>query len=184
MQVICFGDSNTYGYDPRSLFGEPYPAGSCWVDILREKTGWDLINQGQNGREVPVQPEEFPAGTDLLMVMLGTNDLLQLDCPEATAERMEAFLTGLSLSREKLLLIAPPAMVPGAWVQDADLIRDSAALAVCYRALSEKLGIHFADGSDWAVEMAFDGVHFTQKGHRQFAEELYDFLRNQEICHE
>ena len=28
MKVICFGDSNTYGYDPRSYFGGRYPRDS------------------------------------------------------------------------------------------------------------------------------------------------------------
>ena len=25
-RILCFGDSNTYGYDPRSYFGSQYPA--------------------------------------------------------------------------------------------------------------------------------------------------------------
>ena len=38
MNVICFGDSNTYGYDPRGYFGGRYDADSRWVDsVLR----WD-----------------------------------------------------------------------------------------------------------------------------------------------
>lgn len=28
MKVICYGDSNTYGYDPRSYIGGRYPAGA------------------------------------------------------------------------------------------------------------------------------------------------------------
>ena len=24
-RILCFGDSNTYGYDPRSCFGPQYP---------------------------------------------------------------------------------------------------------------------------------------------------------------
>ena len=28
MKVICFGDSNTYGYDPHSLLGDRYDADS------------------------------------------------------------------------------------------------------------------------------------------------------------
>ena len=32
MNVICFGDSNTYGYDPRSYLGGRYDPDSRWVD--------------------------------------------------------------------------------------------------------------------------------------------------------
>ena len=50
MNVLCYGDSNTYGYDPRGYFGGRYDAGSRWVDILAARTGWAVSNQGQNGK--------------------------------------------------------------------------------------------------------------------------------------
>ena len=53
MNVICFGDSNTYGYDPRGYFGGRYDADCRWVDILATETGWTFYNMGQNGREIP-----------------------------------------------------------------------------------------------------------------------------------
>lgn len=82
MNIICFGDSNTYGYDPRGYFGGRYGADCRWVDILASETGWDIYNMGQNGREIPSVAPAFPADTDLLIVMLGTNDLLQGRSPE------------------------------------------------------------------------------------------------------
>ena len=39
MRVMCLGDSNTYGFDPRSYIGDRYPAECRWVDILAAKTG-------------------------------------------------------------------------------------------------------------------------------------------------
>lgn len=74
MNVICFGGSNTYGYDPRSYFGGRYDADRRWVDLLAAETGWTIRNMGQNGREIPSSASPFPADTDLLIVMLGTND--------------------------------------------------------------------------------------------------------------
>ncbi len=32
MNIICFGDSNTYGYDPRSYLGGRYDADNRWPD--------------------------------------------------------------------------------------------------------------------------------------------------------
>ena len=97
MNVICFGDSNTYGYDPRGYFGGRYEADNRWVDILAAETGWTISNMGQNGREIPSAAPTFPADTDLLIVMLGTNDLLQGRSPEQAAERLERFLVCISL---------------------------------------------------------------------------------------
>lgn len=108
MNVICFGDSNTYGYDPRGYFGGRYTADSRWVDILAAETGWIIRNLGQNGLEIPSASPAFPVHKDLLIVMLGTNDLLQGCSPTQAAERLDRFLSGICLERSKLLLIAPP----------------------------------------------------------------------------
>ena len=116
MKIICFGDSNTYGYDPQGYFGGHYDADCRWVDILATETGWDIYNMGQNGREIPSAVPAFSDDTDLLIVMLGTNDLLQGRSPEQAAERLERFLVGISLDRSKILLIAPPPMAMGEWV--------------------------------------------------------------------
>ena len=168
MKVLCFGDSNTWGYDPADKFGQAYSR--RWTDILAERTGWNVINQGVNGREVPEEPASVSADTDLFLVMLGTNDLLQLDTPEAAAGRMEIFLSGAPA--EKTAVIAPPPMVWGEWVQDSELIGDSRRLARLYEALCSRLGVRFLDAGAWNIPLSFDGVHFTEAGQTVFAEEL------------
>lgn len=177
MKVVCFGDSNTYGYDPRSWLGGRYPADSRWVDLLAQKTGWEVVNLGENGQCIPLRPITLPADADLVIVMLGTNDLLQGCTPEKTADRMKRFLQSLSLAPEHILLIAPPPMVPGEWVTDPALLESSRLLAGYYRELAGQLGVRFADAGNWHVTLAYDGVHFTGQGHRAFAEKLA-----QEVC--
>lgn len=81
MNVICFGDSNTYGYDPRAYFGGRYDTDCRWVDILAAETGWTVCNMGQNGREIPSSAPSFLADTDLLIVMHGD----QRSCSRAGA---------------------------------------------------------------------------------------------------
>ena len=82
-RIVCIGDSNTYGYDPRSFAGSRYPEGVRWTGILNA-AGFEVINLGQNGLCIPpkVQFHLFqdmirsymPA--DVIIVMLGSNDLL------------------------------------------------------------------------------------------------------------
>ena len=177
MKVICFGDSNTYGYDPRGYFGGRYDADSRWVDLLAAETGWTIRNLGQNGREIPSAAPGLPADTDLLIVMLGTNDLLQGRSPEQAAGRLERFLTGIALDRSKLLLIAPPPVTLGEWVPSPQLIEDSHAFARLCQALAERMGIRFADAGRWDIPLTYDGVHFTEQGHRAFAAGLLEELR-------
>ena len=177
MNVICFGDSNTYGYDPRGYFGGRYDADSRWVDILATATGWTISNMGQNGREIPSAAPAFPADTDLLIIMLGTNDLLQGQSPEQAAERLARVLSSVSMDRKKILLIAPPPVALGAWVPSQHLIDDSHAFAQLCQALAEQIGIRFADAGKWDIPLAYDGVHFTEQGHRAFAAGLLEELK-------
>ena len=173
MNVICFGDSNTYGYDPRSWLGDRYDPQNRWVDILAGKTGWNISNRGQNGREIPRQPVSFPADTGLLVVMLGTNDLLQGRTPSETAQRMLRFLAGLTVEHDKILFIAPPPVAFGAWVQEQRLIEASAELAVQYRALADDAHPHQRQhhGNEHAedAERAADQL-FAEPGTRTSAE--------------
>ena len=177
MKVICFGDSNTYGYDPRGYFGGRYESGCRWVDILAAETGWDIYNMGQNGREIPSAAPVFPVDTDLLIVMLGTNDLLQGRSLEQATERLEWFLVGISLDRSKILLITPPPVTLGAWVPNPQLIEDSRTFAQLCQVLAERLGIRFADAGKWDIPLAYDGVHFTEQGHKAFAAGLLEELK-------
>ena len=179
MKVVCFGDSNTWGYDPRDFFGSPYDV--TWPELLQRKTGWNVCNWGENGREIPTKPVLFPADTDLLIVMLGTNDLLQGRDSAEIRRRMEQFLESLSETRSKILLIAPPPLRYGTWVTDSGMLRESEILADSFRALAQQSGIRFADAGEWDLELAFDGVHLTQQGHIRFADEILKFWNDEKV---
>lgn len=183
MRILCFGDSNTYGYDPRSFFGDRYGAGDRWVDLLAKQTGWEILNEGANGRIIPRNPyalrllkEHGPV--DIFLVMLGTNDLLQGASAEAAARRMENFLCQLLPHCKNVVLVAPPPMKRGAWVPTDDLVSGSLRLAEEYRALAQRLSIPVADTRDWNIELAFDGVHFSEAGHQAFAAGIKKFLND------
>ena len=182
MRILCFGDSNTYGYDPRGFFGDRYGAGDRWVDLVAKKTGHEWINAGTNGREIQRNPYALPLLTeqqevDIFLVMLGTNDLLQGASAKEAATRMEAFLNPLLPHCKQFLLVALPPMKCGAWVPTDKLVIESIRLAEEYKLLAEKLNIPFVDTRHWNIELTFDGVHFAEEGHHTFAENLRKELR-------
>ena len=184
MRMLCYGDSNTYGYDPRGFVGDRYRKESRWVDILAQKLKWEIQNEGQNGREIPSRPFQYqragelltPNPPDIFAIMLGTNDLLRGYSAVVACSRMEAFLRYIQPKCREILLIAPPPMKRGEWVTEESLIAESMKLAEAYQALSQRLGIAFVNAGQWNVELTFDGVHFTEAGHRAFAEGLYAYL--------
>ena len=185
MKILCFGDSNTYGYDPRSYFGGQYPTEHRWVDILAQKLHCKAVNAGENGREIPRREGELlrfdlmlanQKPLDLLIIMLGDNDLMQGNSVDAVVKRMEEFLERIDLEKSKILLIGPPPVQRGEWVPNQKLIDNSAELAIKYKHLTSRLNIGFFDAGEWRISMTFDGVHFTEEGHRAFAEGLYQSL--------
>ena len=89
-QIVCFGDSNTYGYIPEN--GERYPWGVRWTSLLNEKLGYgkyrieeeglcgrttifeDPLRDNRNGSRMLPALLETHQHADLIIVMLGTND--------------------------------------------------------------------------------------------------------------
>ena len=180
MRILCFGNSNTYGYDPRGFVGDRYGADDRWVDLLAKQTGHDCINTGANGREIPRSPYALRLLTehtsvDVFLVMLGTNDLLQGTSAKEAATRMEGFLRTF-LPHRRILLVAPPPMKRGTWVPTDELVAESVQLAEEYKLLAEKLNIPFVDTRAWNIDLTFDGVHFTEEGHHIFANRLTEYL--------
>ena len=178
MKVLCFGDSNTYGYDPCDVFGGRYPARCRWVDLL----GVDTVNAGQNGREIPGTTGEMIRlldihRPDLLIIMLGTNDLLQGNSAEDVSVRMERFLADIPFERSRILLVSPPAMKRGAWVPTDALVDRSGKLSALYQELALRLGIRFADAGK--LPLAFDGVHLTEEGHVLLAGKIRSWMGGQ-----
>ncbi|MBQ6293950.1 MAG: hypothetical protein IJK77_08870 [Lachnospiraceae bacterium] len=184
MRICCIGDSNTYGYDPALPMGGRYHYEVRWEGRL-EAAGHSVVNHGYNGLPVMrrslhamfARQVEKEGPFDLVTIMLGSNDIILGSSPQETAADMEALIMTLKEtlgegSQTNILLIAPPPFVPGFWVEGEEQIRRSKALAGEYRALAERQHILFADAGQWGIPLAFDGVHFTEEGHRIFAEKL------------
>ena len=87
--ILFYGDSNTYGYDPRSFFGDRFSREIRWTSRLAAaaEKDWKVFSEGMNGREIPSGKYELQhvysllqegiqgAPPDWFAVMLGTNDL-------------------------------------------------------------------------------------------------------------
>jgi lysophospholipase L1-like esterase len=93
--ILCFGDSNTWGFDPTSIttaFPARHPIDVRWTGVLARELGPDfrIIEEGQNGRTT-VHHDPFNVARrgldylpacleshkpiDLVVMMLGSNDL-------------------------------------------------------------------------------------------------------------
>ena len=178
MKILCIGDSNTYGFDPRSILDSRYPEDVRWTGRLK---GFDVINWGINGITVPRDSGIFTdlirrKEPDLVTVMLGTNDILEGSSAEETSRHIEDFLDSIIEDAKKVILICPPPLRDGEWVQSEDLIKESQNMAGLYRDIAARKNCMFADAGEWNIDLAFDGVHFLPEGHAAFAEKLQEVL--------
>ena len=192
-KLVCYGDSNTFGYDPADWETGRYEASFRWPDLLQKSLGpdWEVMEQGLNGRKLPdlrhdretVQQMVSLAGEDgLLLIMLGTNDLLQTLRPDASvsAERMEALLKFLKETAPALsVLVTAPVPVGQSDHPDAQMRRyykESLRMNRLFRQLSEKYCVYFADAAEWGIDLAYDFVHFSEKGHCTFAANIKETI--------
>ena len=204
-RILCYGDSNTYGYDASVYFGGRFPEAQTWVGRLNadpDLSGFAFINFGENGRCIPddswslVELQETVqrfAPLRLITVMLGSNDLLSLRRPrmEAVAGKMDSLLTYLlhlpavAGDPSRLLLIAPPRTQITRMDPYLSAFDEAAALfGSAYRQLAETYQVHFADAGSWDLPLAQDGVHLTEKAHENFAAEMKKVLAGILLCGE
>ena len=192
--IVCFGDSNTYGYDSREFGGGRYPKRVRWTGLLEERTDCKILNRGVCGREIPhtrgqiepvrLQVQEWrkePAPV-WLWIMLGGNDLLMNAGyrAEDAAARMQFFLSELkkepaiASGEIKIRLIAPPYVWYGTWITEERIYQESRRMDDAYRKISEKMGIAFTPAGDWDIPVVFDGIHYSEDGHRKFADKIME----------
>lgn len=201
-KVFFYGDSNTYGYDPAFYTGGRYPRRSRWTTLLAERLEgtWEVAADGMPGRMIPRAGRgadmvldswraEMPV--DLFAVMLGTNDLLSMRTPDASAvtAKMENLIHGAQESlAAKILLIAPPQIrftdpsctqpfVQGTQTYARQCLEQSTVLAQYYKDIAARCGVFYADASSWDLALAFDGVHLSLEANAVFARELEKVIR-------
>ena len=182
-RLVCYGDSNTYGYDAQDIFGGPLPPEQRWTVQLGKLLGVEAVNCGLNGRTVPRWQRESEADLrlivrhapfDLLLIMLGTNDVcLGFDTAD-TASRMRLLLRTLRerITGCRVLLIAPP---------DVNCIEAAEpyafeTLAEHYKRIAEELDCYYLNLAGTEIDLAADGVHFSPEGHRQLAQILAETI--------
>ena len=207
--VLCYGDSNTWGYAPRT--GERYDHKTRWPMVLRELLNggaaengeWWVIEEGLSGRttcrEDPIEGDknglrqllpilESHAPLDLVIIMLGTNDLKSRFYPQpfdiaAGAQRVAmaamASKTGPGASSPKVLMICPPPTVESPAFKHifGNCTELSRKLPPLFRVLAEECGAAFLDAGKIIKSSPADGIHFDPEEHRKLANAAAELVK-------
>ena len=201
--ILCFGDSNTWGYEP--LVARRYPADVRWTGVLQDSLGdgFRVIEEGPNGRTNMTNEEERPIRSgldvlpvlleshrplDLVVIMLGTNDLkhdFDLSAEQIADGARQVCQSVIDceylMDDPPQILLISPTHVELVTVEEQDIfigaIAKSHELAEHYQAVADNLGIHFLDASKIVVKTDLDGVHWDADQHHKFGEELSARIR-------
>ena len=206
VNILCYGDSNTYGYTPD--WKSRYPRDVRWPGTLQALLGEDfyVVEDGLIGRTtafpdanrygrsamdfLPVAIESH-SPLDYLVLMLGTNDCKAektRSSAEAASgmEQLVRLAAGMLPMYTKLVVITPPAMHAPVLERDPDFDAQSIAvsegLAEQHRRIAEAYGCLYLDAGTVARTSDVDGEHLDEQGHAALAKAvaeliLYDIAR-------
>ena len=191
--VVCFGDSNTHGFDAAT--GGRLPKDVRWPGVLAAELDGvaDVVEEGLNGRTT-IWDDPFLDGrngrayllpclrshapVDVLVLMLGTNDLKSIfgrtaaEIASGAAALVDLALlsgTGPDGGRPSVLLVAPPLLGDVTATSElwgfGEARARSQQFAALYRTVAELRGVAFLDAAPIASVDPADGVHLTVAGH-------------------
>ena len=195
--ILCYGDSNTWGYIPGS--GERYAPHIRWPGVLQQAlgSGYKIIEEGLNGRttvwddplseyrngkDYLVPCLETHAPLDLVILMLGSNDIkMRFSVPQLNIADGVGILvgsihssdTGVQGEPPQVLLIAPPPItpVPGSDIEEEFVggVEKSLKFAEHYRRVADEYNCSFLDSSQVISPSIIDGLNFEADAHEALA---------------
>ena len=206
-RILCFGDSNTWGYIPT---GGRYDAHTRWpmrmAELLGE--GYAVVEEGFNGRTcVYDDPVEggFKSGLsylppclmshnplDAVAIMLGSNDtkrrfnLTPMTIGQSMMQLVRACkLYGMDQNGDppRIVIVAPPPILDNlmqtrhAECFGEQAISVSRGLGPELLRVSKLLRVDFFDAAPYAEVSRLDAVHMTAEGHLRLAEAMAEKMR-------
>lgn len=206
--ILCYGDSNTFGYIPET--GMRYPRDVRYPGKLQALLGdeYAVIEEGCNGRTTihddpidgwkngldylkPCLNSHKPV--DIVILMLGSNDLkatFHLGAKEIAdgvavlVDVIKSFTEEKQGFIPKIILVSPPEIGKGIRTSPfygaffEEAVEESKKFPEYYRAVAEEYGCVFFNAAEYIYPSEVDSLHLTPEGHKVLAEKLYETVKN------
>ncbi|MBD3308140.1 hypothetical protein GF339_16980 [candidate division KSB3 bacterium] len=205
--LLCYGDSNTWGWNPATQ--ERYDRSTRWPGVLRNTLGqgyvvleeglngrttvWDdPLGNGRNGKTYLLPCLETHRPLDLVLLMLGTNDLkARFALPacdiakgvEMLGKMIQQSDAGYDGQPPRLLLLAPPPVLEvGEFAESFQgATAKSQQLGRYYQQVAAELGCDCFDTAEVIVSSEIDGIHLEADAHRKLGERVASLVTNLDI---
>ena len=203
MNILCFGDSNTWGLVP--MVGCRYDRDTRWTGRLEKMSdgAFHIIEEGLNGRTANEIDEEEPylngrnymeacllshRPVDVLVVMLGSNDIKVRYGKNAgqiaqsigdLVHDMKKLMDERQAEKMSILLVSPKSIderILGDNTFDEESIKKSKELAGYLKKRAKKEEWYFLDADEIGVVLGDDGLHLAKEGHAVLAQGIHDVI--------
>lgn len=198
-KVLCFGDSNTFGFIPES--GKRYDKNIRWSGILAKLAAekFEIIEAGCNNRTAftdnpagfeqtgcKVLPTLLKKDLDCVILAIGVNDLQIFYNP--TLEEIKNGMRRLvDIVREhcpnaEIILVSPARLTDNIFngyfraMFDKMSIEKSLYLSEIYESIAKEKNCHFADWDKIVTVSPKDGLHLEPDAHKKIAEAMFESL--------
>lgn len=206
--LLAYGDSNTHGTLPMTETTDRARLGpeARWPGVAAAALApaWRVVEEGLPGRTVARDDPtaeanrnglallpavlESHAPVDLLVIMLGTNDLKAVfaatpqdiaDTLNRMLQSLRASLSGPGGTPPRALLVAPPPITEVGWIGEAFAggAAKSRRLAPLLRDVAERKGAGFLDLAAHVAVSPIDGIHYDAEGHRAIGHAVAETTR-------
>ncbi|HWK68006.1 MAG TPA: SGNH/GDSL hydrolase family protein [Rhizobiaceae bacterium] len=193
--VLCFGDSNTHGQIPGGTPLDRYGPTERWPGVMARALGdrWHVIEEGLSGRTTvrddPIEGAHKNGRTylkpclqshmmlDLVIIMLGTNDLkVRFNQPPSEVAMgigclvhdIKELMPGPRGTIPEIMIVAPPPMLDDIkeWQPIfAGAPEKSRRLALEFEIIADSLEVHFFDAGSVVSCDPLDGFHINGEAH-------------------
>jgi lysophospholipase L1-like esterase len=206
--IVCFGDSNTYGTPPLTDLEDSRRFGEAtrWPGAMGRALGadWRVIEEGLPGRTtvhddpiegfwkngIKVLPSviESHRPFDVLVIMLGTNDLkMRFSLPASDIASSAGLLvetarqipTLTGCEPHKIVLVAPPPIVKAGPLIEmfSGGHEKSTRFGELYGAVAKRLGVTFVDAGKVVRSSSVEGIHWDEDQHPLFGRHMAGVVR-------
>lgn len=200
-KVLCYGDSNTYGFIPNSF--SRYKKDERWSGILSSLLPeYEILEEGMNNRTVFFKnPEGLKQSggeylpiylqnhkdIDIFILSLGTNDAqIFYDLNEnIIREKLTEIIKLIHETNLRTeIIIVPPVKIGMnilnsgfSMMFDKNSIMKNRETFYLFEEIAKENGCEYFDFNKYAKPSDIDGLHYIPESHKIIAENLAEFIK-------
>lgn len=198
-RILCFGDSNTYGYNPHN--GNRYDKNTRWTGVLQKLAGenYEIVEAGGNNRTAfsdnpdglqftgyKLLPEYLKENYETIILAIGINDLQIFYNPaiEEFENGIRAFVSGIveKTPDSDIIILSPSHITENIlksnfrFLFDEISIEKSKKITPIYEKIAKEYNCKLLDLNKLVNTSKIDGLHYEAEEHKKIAESVIKLI--------